>query len=217
MRARLLLAACGIAGAFAFGSGAFAATVVISDNFGSTGAEGNWPGDGTFTSIPPPGNVSGEPSVDLVGPGFYDNLAYSGNSVDLDGSTGTGNIPAGELQSVTSLSTGDYTVKFLLAGNMRNSPDQTVAVSIGGETIDVTPTSNAQGYTPYELIFTNVSGPVEFTDLGPSNQQGDLLDNVSVTTGVPEPASWAMLLMGMAAVGAGLRLRREPTRAIARS
>jgi hypothetical protein len=188
------------------------AGTVLADNFDSSVAQGNWAGDATFSSIPQPGNVNGQPSVDLVGPGFFDNLAYSkGNSVDLDGSTGTGFAPAGELQSTASLGSGDYTVHFLLAGNMRNAPDQTIAVSIGSSTIDVTPLSNAQGYTPYALVFTNASGQVDFKDLGPSDQQGDLLDNVVVTTGVPEPASWAMLLFGVAAAGAGLRLRREQT------
>ena len=44
-----------------------------------------------------------------------------------------------------------------------------------------------------------------FTDLGPSDQQGDLLDNVVVTTGVPEPATWAMFLVGFGAVGFAMR------------
>ena len=76
------------------------AGVVLSDDFAGT-AQGNWPGDSVFLSILQPGNVQGLPSVDLVGPGFFANLAYgSGNSVDLDGSTGSGNSPAGELQSI---------------------------------------------------------------------------------------------------------------------
>jgi hypothetical protein len=45
-------------------------------------------------------------------------LAYNGSSggvsLDLDGSTGGGFSPAGEIQSVASLVAGDYTVSFLL-------------------------------------------------------------------------------------------------------
>jgi hypothetical protein len=37
-----------------------------------------------------------------------------------------------------------------------------------------------------------------------------LLDNVSLT--VPEPATWAMMLVGFGAAGAGLRRRRAKER-----
>jgi len=54
---------------------------------------------------------------------------------------------------------------------------------------------------PVTLYFTNVSGPLTFTELGPSDQQGNLIDNVVVTTGVPEPSTWAMMLLGFAGLG----------------
>jgi hypothetical protein len=177
------------------------AGVVFSDNFDTSVAQGNWPGDTVFRSIPQPGNVNGLPSVDLVGPGYFQNLAFStGNSVDLDGSTGSGNNPSGELQSVTSLALGNYTVSFLLAGNLRGAPAETTTVTIGTQSFTFTP-SNSTGYTPETLFFTNVSGPLSFTDSGPSNQQGNLLDNVVVTTGVPEPSTWAMMILGFLGIG----------------
>ena len=40
-------------------------------------------------------------------------------------------------------------------------------------------------------------------------EQG-LFDNVSLTTSVPEPASWALMLCGVGTIGAALRRRREP-------
>jgi hypothetical protein len=46
----------------------------------------------------------------------------------------------------------------------------------------------------------NVSSQVSFTDLGPADQQGDLLDNV-VVTAVPEPFTWAMMILGFFGVG----------------
>jgi hypothetical protein len=189
------------------------AAVVISDNFNADRpVVTNWPGDSVFLSIPQPGNVQGLPSVDLVGnQDGFGYLAYQGAnngvSVDLDGSTGSGNNPAGEIQSITSLGTGNYTVSFYLAGNLRGAPNQTTAVSIGGQTIDVTPTSNAQPYTLYTLRFDNASGQVSFSDLGPSNQQGNLLDNIVVTNSVPEPATWALMLVGFGGLGLALRTR----------
>src|SRR5260370_11377208 len=35
---------------------------------------------------------------------------------------------------------------------------------------------------------------------GPSNQQGNLLDNV-VLSAVPEPSTWAMMILGFAGIG----------------
>jgi hypothetical protein len=200
-------------------SGAWAqsagAGVVLSDDFGTTGAQANWAGDSVFQSIPQPGNVQGQPSVDLVGPGYFDNLAYSGNSVDLDGSTGNGNSPAGELQSVTSLATGNYTLQFMLAGNLRGAPAQTTTVSIGSQSYSLTP-SNSTPYTLETLYFTGASGNLTFVDSGPSDQQGNLLDNVVLTTGVPEPATWAMMLVGFGGLGAAMRsARRRQARGLA--
>jgi hypothetical protein len=188
------------------GAGAVSATVVFSDNFNSDTAMLNWPGDSVFLSIPQPGNVPGKPSVDLVGVGDgYGNLADGpGNSVDLDGTTGNGNNPAGELQSVDSLPLGNYTVQFDLAGNLRGAYAQTTVVSIGGESYDITP-PNTQPYTLYTFHFTDVSGPLVILDNGPSDQQGNLLDNVVVSTGVPEPATWALMLAGFLGVGGVIR------------
>src|ERR1700748_663358 len=93
-----------IAGIMLLGSAqASFAGLVLQDNFAASTRPLNWSGDTTFKSIPQPANVQGSPSVDLVGGNLFGNLAFSGNSVDLDGSTGNGNKPAGELQSVMSL------------------------------------------------------------------------------------------------------------------
>jgi hypothetical protein len=217
MKIRGTIAATAIA-LCTLGVSAANASVVLSDNFDSdVPVILNWPGDATFRSIPGPGNVGGLPSVDLVSnANGFGYLAYNGAtggvSLDLDGSTGGGFSPAGEIQSIVSLGLGDYTVSFLLAGNLRGAPNQTVSVSIGGQTINVTPSSNSQPYTLYNLYFSGASGQVAFTDLGPSDQQGDLLDNIVVTTGVPEPATWIMLLTGFFGVGFMMRgsHRRRP-------
>jgi hypothetical protein len=182
---------------------------VISDDFTTTNPAnqvpmGNWAGDGTFTSVFASPQL-GTPSVDLVGningPDYYSVLAPPGlNAVDLDGSTGSGNVPAGTIQSNMSLALGTYSVSFLLGGNMgRSSFDQTVTVQIGTQSYTFTPSEN-QAYTPVSVLFTNVSGHLTFSDSGPSNQQGDLLANVKVAT-APEPATWAMMILGFIGVG----------------
>ena len=131
------------AGSVAAASSAHAGTV-FSDNFDSDAAVLNWSGDSVFTSIPAPGNVYGMPSVDLVGVGDgFGYLAYEGNSVDLDGTTGYNDRAiAGELQSTTSLSQGNYTVQFVLAGNLRGAAAQTTRVEIGSVYYDLNPATH---------------------------------------------------------------------------
>ena len=38
---------------------------------------------------------------------------------------------------------------------------------------------------------------------------GAAIDNVAVTAGVPEPATWALMLVGFGGLGAALRSRRS--------
>jgi hypothetical protein len=218
MTFRTTVAAAAIAlSAFSI-STANASILVFSDNFDNSGAPGpNWGGDGIFQSIPQPGNVQGMPSVDLVGnvggPDYYGFLAMSGNSIDLDGSTGDGHSPAGEIRSIALLS-GDFWVDFDLAGNLRGYNPETTIVSIGGTSFSFTPDAN-QGYTHYTVYFTGVSGYLDFQDQILSDQQGNLLDNVVVTTGVPEPASWTLMIAGFGAVGFAMRGLRRKTIATA--
>jgi hypothetical protein len=115
------------------------AAVIFSDDFDANpGSVLNWPGDSVFKSIPQPGNVDGKPSVDLVAASNpWGITTFSGNSVDLDGSTGNGNTPAGQLQSVISLALGSYLVEFELAGNQRIPGNQTPRVSVGGQFVDI--------------------------------------------------------------------------------
>jgi hypothetical protein len=207
MKLRLALASTF---ALTLGASAANASTVLSDNFDADVAVLNWTGDATFVPVPSTPTL-GQPSVDLVGAtdGFA-YLAYNGGvSVDLDGTEGINFSPAGEIQSVMTLAAGDYTVSFLLAGNLRDAPNKTTRVSIGDQFVDITPSSNAQDYTLYTELFRNASGQVDFMDIGPADQQGNLLDNIVVTTGVPEPATWAMMLIGFGAVGFAMRRRKE--------
>jgi PEP-CTERM motif len=146
------------------------------------------------------------PSVDLVGPGFFQSLAFSGNSVDLDGSTGTGFSPSGQLQSVASFGLSDYVLTFVLSGNQRNAPEQTTTISLGGQSFSITPTDDV--YHTYTHTFVGASGQLNFLESGPSDQQGNLLDNV-VLAAVPEPSTWAMMILGFAGVGFMAYRRRK--------
>jgi len=187
------------------GSAAFADTVILSDNFDADApAMLNWTGDATFVPTSPPG------SVDLIGspPPFYDLLPGHGYYVDLDGTTGSGNNPAGQLSSVMTVGPGAYKLTFDLAGNNRGYPSQTTTVGLGDFSTSLTPV-NTSGFTTETYWFkTSTAGQLVFTDLGPSNQQGNLLDNITLAS-VPEPATWGMMIIGLMGIGATLRGRRK--------
>jgi hypothetical protein len=199
------------AGVFAAVSSANAG-VVLTDNFDSGTAQANWPGDAIFQSV-----TTGGAAVDLVGPGFFQQLAYpppssTGNSVDLDGSTGV----AGTLQSLASFGPGQYTLSFLMAGNLRGDVNKTTTISLGNwsTSLDLPSTSP---YTPYSFTFSTTGGNLSFADNAAGNQNiGNLLDNVSLSTAVPELSTWGMLLLGFAGLGyAAFRRGRHTSAAIA--
>ena len=203
MRTRILLG--GLAAAALFAGQASAANV-LSDNFDSDGpGVFNWPGDLTFASTGTPG------SVDLIGapPPFFDLQPGNGFYVDLDGTTGSNNDPAGQLTSNAAFGPGTYTLTFYLAGNLRDAPDQSTTVSLGDFSATLTP-ANTTAFQLQSFTFTTATGGnLVFTEHGPSDQQGNLLDTVNLNTGVPEPSTWAMMLVGFGGLGGLLRSRRR--------
>jgi PEP-CTERM motif len=184
------------------------AGVVLSDNFNSDAQMLNWSGDSTFTSLPGP--VTQSPNIastDLIGTGFFDLYPGNGNYVDLDGSTGYGNLPfAGVLQSNASFGAGTYTISFDLGGNARGAVAQTTDVYLGSTLVASLNLASNAPLTLYSFTATTTGGNLTFDELGPSDQQGNILDNVTMSS-VPEPASWAMMLLGVTAIGATLRRR----------
>ena len=211
MKRTIITAGIILAGSMSLCSAAAAGTVVLSDNFNGDAEQLNTPGDAVFTSTSPSGNTPNAASVDLVGPGFFSLCAPGqGNCVDLDGTTGSGNLPdSGQLTSNGSFGPGTYTLRFDLSGNERSPSPQTTDISLGAFSTALT-LGEADPWKSYTYFFTTATGGnLQFTDLGPSDQQGNLLDNVTLLSGVPEPASWAMMLLGVGLIGAGMRMARR--------
>jgi hypothetical protein len=76
------------------------------------------------------------------------------------------------------------------------------------------------GYAPHALAWTghrNAGETIDFSLDGRSNYGWDSTQVAgAITAGVPEPATWAMMLMGVAGAGAALRTqRRRPALAVA--
>jgi hypothetical protein len=179
-----------------------------ADTTGSNGVSGNvklWgPGDGSNNGLP-------ATSPD------------GGNYIAADGAYQTAPIS----QTLTGLTVNaQYAVSFYYAGAQQSGFDgQTTEkwnVSLGGQTLSTnTLTDPSHGFTGWQyttLTFTATSSSEVLSFLAAGTPNGEppfsLLDGVSMTqvTTVPEPASAAMLLTGLLAIGVIVR-RRQMSRA----
>ena len=149
-------------------------------------------------------------TVDIIGAGgSFDLVPGNGRYVDLDGSTNKAGIFANALSVVGGQS---YTLSFALAGNHRNAGTDTVEVNFGGAS-QVFTRAAGDAFTTYTLNYTATAtgkAGFSFLDKGGDNQ-GALLDRVTVATAaapVPEPASYGMLLGGLAMLGLVARRRQ---------
>lgn len=221
------------AGLIALSASMAQAGTLFSDTFASEPAPGatgslNYTTFNNFTVI--------DGYVDLLDtPNTY-GITGTDIFVDLDGSGGEGgqietknsfNFNAGQL----------VTLSFDASGNQRNANADNLfggfdfgaalpvfsfigfsgfesANPIGSQLLGID--TNVPGlqktYTLYSLSFRAQSAGSFTAVFGTGNgssgsdNEGPILDNVSITA-VPEPATWAMLIMGFAGVGAALRRR----------
>ncbi|WP_205854166.1 PEPxxWA-CTERM sorting domain-containing protein [Phenylobacterium kunshanense] len=214
-------------------AGAAHAGIVFSDNFnGENGGVSalNYAGFANFT-------VS-DGTVDLLN-GFPGLSCVSGGCVDLDGSTGNaGTMMTSGLFSFNAGDV--VTFSFDLSGNQRNGAQDsfTAGFKFAGVTaLDYYSTGGAFGVaTPFTNFFTgdiNTSAGVAsgspfqtytlsfraasagqtriYIGAAGGDNIGPIVDNVTLsTTAVPEPSTWAMMLLGFGSLGAILRRRRAP-------
>lgn len=86
------------------------------------------------------------------------------------------------------------------------------------EGVNAAPATNNSPFNVYVPIpqtagFDKADVGAAFIDLISGSPAGDQwsLASISLTSGVPEPAAWAMMLIGLGAVGAAMRMRRRET------
>jgi hypothetical protein len=141
-------------------------------------------------------------SIDLIGT-YWNGPIIGGNSVDLNG------ISQGAVSQTFHADAGIYNLGFYLSGNPDGQPEQKhVAVSItppGGSTaftyLATLDSNHNLNYEFHSLGFTSIGGDytVTFASLD-AGSYGGVLGGVTVSA-VPEPSTWAMMILGFAGVG----------------
>jgi len=149
-------------------------------------------------------------SADAIGPGHWKQRPV-GRSVDLDGNS------AGGISQAFAAAAGTYERQFSLSGNpalpeiLSYPLTKEVSATAGGASQDYSdalpanPGFSNMIYLPELLTFARGGGPVTrtFTGFdGPSGTEGydyrPAVDDVSVSSAVPEPSTWVMMLIGFA-------------------
>ncbi len=156
-------------------------------------------------------------------PTFNTLSANGGNFVALDGDS---DIHGQIWQSISGLTPGkNYTLTFDWGASQLayRSGDitESLVVSLGNEsqTTAVVPVASGQfsGWMKETMTFkaTSATEVLNFLSAGTPNGQPPMavLDGVSLTDSVPEPAAWALILMGFG--GVGLMVRRNRRKALA--
>jgi hypothetical protein len=179
-------------------------------------------------------------TVDLVSAGNFGIDTGNGFFVDTDGSTDDGGVI--ETISSFDFAAGDkIRLSLDVSGNQRgaqfglddnlfagfrfHTPVSYSNVQITGFSSIQTPAPILEGVAPlvafdqpwtrYSISFTANSAGT-FTALvgtGSADNVGPLIDNIRIGTFVPEPATWGLMILGFAGVGAALRARRRPATA----
>lgn len=181
--------------------------------------------------------VVGLGSTDLIKSGDYGIGCAGGTGacVDLDGTTNNG--AQLNTASFAFAANRVYTFSFSLSGNQRNLDSDTffTGFSFGGSgatlnyyelggafgnaqifqgftTAGVTTSTDVLGDTPfttYSIAFSasNSGSFYAFVGTNSTDNIGPVLDNVALTATVPEPASWALMLVGFGLAGTALRRR----------
>jgi hypothetical protein len=175
---------------------------------------------GPCCSTVPPDSLTGwtaTPNVNVVNGTFSSaggvNLAYEGNQyLDLVGQGGTGSIS----QDIDLMDGVVYTLTFAYSHNLfspNSATSASAAFSIGTLTGTVFHDTGDNSNLDWQIFTGNfTAGPgstLNFTNLTGGVNEGILLDAVSITQAVPEPGTWAMMLIGFGAVGFAMRRRKS--------
>ena len=196
-----------------------AAVAVAAVAAGGAQASGNLLVNGDFETgdfsgwtVTPPGGggVSGGNSHVAANGFVHNGVTYNAESGTYFAALGANGSDATLSQTFADVPGGTYAVTFYLASDGETPND----FSVTGPGSLLLPTMSdipASPYVPYSGYFTGTgSDTITFTS---RDDPGYLsLDDVSVTF-VPEPVSWATMILGLGVAGVALRRRRAPAAA----
>ncbi|CAM3191445.1 hypothetical protein SPAN111604_09530 [Sphingomonas antarctica] len=217
MRIAIIAAALAVAG-----STAAQATTVLSENFNSTAFRGAFLQNDTtdrFGSSPLyySANAAGWTFSDGYAGGFP-HVLIATNVTGTDGAVWLQEVGSSASRTLSGLTAGKtYTVSFLQSGDNVPGANWNYNVAIDGGTIYAgSGQTQAPGTNPGQQIMTSFvasggTAVLSFTDATTASGGNVVFDNVSVT-GVPEAATWAMMIAGFGIAGVTMRRRRAQVR-----
>lgn len=139
-------------------------------------------------------------AVDPATPGFYVIGANTGTGIIAPfGSLGQGNVRFNQAVVLRKDATGNVGATALAPGSVSIVDDMISALI----PLSLLPST---GFAPQDYGF-NIWPR---TGLGNNNQISDFApENATLSAAVPEPATWAMMIVGFGAVGSAMRLTRR--------
>jgi hypothetical protein len=168
--------------------------------------------NGTWTTVSTLAGWTGAPNIELRN-NVAGNAFAGKNYVELD--TG-GN--SSMFQNISTQAGAHYTLSFAYSARPSTGDTNDISVYWNNALITTKGGSNATGSHQWQVFNFDVVGgagslsQLKFAAAGRSDSLGGSLDAVSVTSAVPEPESYAMLLAGFGLMGLFARRRKAAIR-----
>lgn len=169
------------------------------------------------STVPPealPGWTVNSGNINVVNGTFSStngNLAHEGSQyLDLVGQGGVGSIS----QTIATVAGQLYTLSFWYSHNLfAGLGSASASLSIDGLNDTITHSTGSNANLDWKLYSQNFtasgnSATLSFVNTAGAGNEGIFLDSVSISAAVPEPSTWAMMLIGFGAVGFGMRKRK---------
>jgi len=204
--AKALAATAAVATLAFAGTASAAVNLITNGGFVGPNPNGSFVTVGVSSGVIPGWDVL-EGNVDWI-QGYWPGSDGDGHSIDLNGTT-QGKIG----QSIVTEIGKYYTIKFDMNANPDFGTGTRVAIigangDLGNRTFEAT-SPTAGPWSPRQISFVADSTSTQITFASGTNTNccfGAAIDNVSVA--VPEPGTWALMIMGFGGAGAMLRRRR---------
>lgn len=189
---------------------AMAATnLVTNGNFATPGLSGNWTSNRTSLGGWFSKNGAG---VEIGASSIYGlpSISVGGQNLEVNAND------FGDVYQMLDLKAGQNYLLTFYYGGRPDGGTQKLNVLAGGTLLNSVPLTGSYGaWTPQSFNFVAKSNreAIEFQSLRTNGRAsyGNLVANVSVAA-VPEPASWAMMIVGIGGIGGVLRRRNRGAR-----